>query len=256
MSMKLRSALIVRCRAQRASIEVVCAMLAVVAGGCAAAPKPIAYPDLVVDGMPPLACGGIASMSTLSAPSGAENDNTPEAAELRVLIKTGIAGGEYQPPATNWTVLARTADTVTFGHREGPIGIGDTITVQRKGAGYTFAGSGGCGPVGYRDGRQAQNIDSYQVVKGGLEIQWLGGECLGETSPPSRPTLKAIETPTTVAVLLVPALGKPLPAGTFCAGVGRIMHATVALQAPLGRRSVSDAGYVPRHPLSPGRPIK
>ena len=77
-----------------------------------------------------------------------------------------------------------------------------------------------------------------------------GGECFGEPDAASKPTLKAIETSTTVAVLLAPALAKPLPAGTYCAGVGRLMHATVALRAPLGSRSVSDAGYVPQHPLS------
>ena len=72
---------------------------------------------------------------------------------------------------------------------------------------------------------------------------------MGDTSPPPPVTVKAIETPSTVAVLLVPGLGKPLPLGTACAGVGILRHTKVDLRSALGSRSVSDAAYVPRQPL-------
>ncbi len=211
-------------------------------------PTPAAASDpRSIDGLVPLACGGAGPLSAMSAAPGAERANTPEAAELRRLITQTIAGGMYRPPKTNWVVVGRTHDTVTFGHREGTVGIGDTIVVKRAGAGYTFATSGGCGSIGYSNGRAAELVYGYRSVGTELTLMWTGGWCGPGAEP--RPSVKVLETKTTIQVLLVQALAPPVPPGTFCAGISRNVTTTVSLRAPVGDRKVINIGYIPDLPV-------
>lgn len=209
----------------------------------AASASPTPAGPLVFQGMQPLACG-VGPLSVLSATPGAERANTPEAAALRQILSTGIAG-EVFPPKTGWVVLARKADKVIFGHREGRIGIGDVVTVRRVGTRYEFYGSGRCGPIGYANGRQATNLDGYRVRDGKLTVLWTGGTC-GDGSPPDT---RVTETAHSISVLLVPPPDKPLPANTACAGSGTHEETAVPLASPVGNKSVEDAGYFPAIPL-------
>ena len=177
--------------------------------------------------MTPLACGGAGPLSAYSATPGAEREHTPEAAELRHLIATGIGGGEYKPPKTGWVVVGRTATAVTFGRRVGTVGIDDTIVVKRDATGgYTFATSGGCGPIGYANGRQAALVYGYRVRNGKLSVEWNGDTC-SDGSPP------LVKTTETTKSHHGPAIGRrrqdACRPNEFCAGVGRVEWTEVPL---------------------------
>lgn len=195
-----------------------------------------AAPILTVDGREPAACGVAANLSVLTAEPGAEKADTPEAAALREVARTGIAGMSF-PPANGWVVLARNEDEVTFGHREGEVGIGHVVTVRREGADWTFANSGGCGPFGYDDGRRAAHIDTYKEEPGELLLQWTGGTC----DDGSAPHVAVSETDEAISVLLVP----PADSDGACAGVGTSESTPVALESPVAGRRVENVGYLP-----------
>ncbi len=207
---------------------------------------PPADPSRTINGMTPLACGGAGPLSALSATPGAEREQTPEALELRHLIATGIGGGEYKPPKAGWVVVGRTASAVTFGRRVGEVGIDDIIVVKRDGTGgYTFASSGGCGPIGYANGRQAALVYGYRVREGRLSVEWAGDTC----SDGSPPLVKATETTSVITVLLLPPPPKRLPPNEFCAGAGRAEWTDVPLTSPAGNRKIVDVGYLPALPI-------
>ncbi|HEX4018620.1 MAG TPA: hypothetical protein VHX15_17920 [Frankiaceae bacterium] len=204
-----------------------------------------ADPSRTVDGMAPLACGGAGPLSALFAAPGAEREHTPEAAELRHLIATGIAGGEYKPPKTGWVVVGRTGTEVTFGRRVGAVGIDDTIVVKHDGAGYTFARSGGCGSIGFADGRQAALVYGYRVRNGALSVEWTGGGC----DDGSAPLVKTTESRSAITVLLLPPPPQNLPPHDFCVGGGSAVWTEVPLRSPVGNRKVIDVGYLPSLPI-------
>ena len=186
--------------------------------------------------MEPRACGGAADLSALTAEPGAEKADTPEAAALREITRTGIAGMS-SPPADGWVILARSGDEVTFGHREGDLGVGHVVAVRRQGSEWTFAGSGGCGPLGYRDGRQATNLTTYVEKPGQLLLSWTGGTCDGGAPP----HVAISETDEVVSVLVVP----PKDSGGSCSGVGTSERTPVELLSPVGARRVENVGYLP-----------
>ena len=207
---------------------------------------PPADPSRTINGMTPLACGGAGPLSAYSATPGAEREHTPEAAELRHLIATGIGGGEYKPPKTGWVVVGRTATAVTFGRRVGAVGIDDTIVVKRDATGgYTFATSGGCGPIGYANGRQAALVYGYRVRNGKLSVEWNGDTC----SDGSPPLVKTTETTKVITVLLLAPPPRRLPTNEFCAGAGRVEWTEVPLTSPVGNRKIVNVGYLPTLPV-------
>jgi hypothetical protein len=111
------------------------------------------------------------------------------------------------------------------------------VTVRREGDDWTFANSGGCGPLGYDDGRRATHIDTYEEKPGGLLLQWTGGTC----DNGSAPYVAVSETDDFISVLLVP----PPDNDGNCAGVGTSERTPVALEAPVAGRRVENVGYLP-----------
>lgn len=213
---------------------------AVALPGCGAQPQDpsrlAAEAVLTVDGMEPRACGGAADMSALTAEPGAERADDPAAAALREITRTGIAGMSF-PPAHGWVVLSSSEDEVMFGHREGDVGIGHVVTVARRGSEWGFSGSGGCGPLGYRDGRRATHIPTYVERPGELVLNWTSGTC----DDGSAPHVAVSETDEVVSVLLVP----PPDSRGSCDGAGTSESTPVELEAPVGSRRVENVGYLP-----------
>ncbi|MEX2290837.1 MAG: hypothetical protein WD794_10990 [Mycobacteriales bacterium] len=200
------------------------------------APATVAAPQL--EGMTALACG-TSPLSVLTAESGAENEGSPEAAGLRHVLEEGIAGMSF-PAKTGWVQMRRDdgEETVTFGRRVGEVGIDDVVMVKRQDIGsYTFAGSGGCGPLGFPDGRRATRISTYDVSSDGITLTWMGGTC----GDGSEPVSVVHEAGNVVSVMVVPP---PDRAGS-CPDVGTFEQTEARLSAPLGNRRVVDAGYLP-----------
>ena len=230
---------------------------AVVASACAAAvvgvvpllalPSKGAGPDRAglaapqLDGMKALACGSW-PLSVLAADPGFETAAGPEAAGLRWAINTAPIPIRY--PNSSWVLMGRdeAARTVTFGHRTGRVGIADTLTLTQNGDGrYQFASSGGCGTLGYPDGRRATRLSTYETTPGGLTVTWIGGVC-GDGSDPAT---VVDEQDDTVSVTVVPPPNK----SGFCPDVGRTERTVVRLAAPLAGRGVVDAGTFPTLPV-------
>ncbi len=210
---------------------------------------PAATSLLVLDGQQPLACG-IASVSALSARGGDEKAGTPEAAALREVFAHDPTRGESPQTADNWVLLARQGDSVTFGQRQGAIGLGDTVTETKAASGrWAMSGSGGCGPLGWADGRAAAVLSSYAVDAAGDSLT------LPYDAPSScaagDPQVRVAETNASVSVLVIPAPPRP----GLCGGGGRDHPITVHLTNPLGARPVLDVGRLPAVPL-PGLAVR
>lgn len=232
-----------RQRRHRAAVAVVVAAVVVAVVPALAlvpgrpGPVPVAAEAPRLDGMEALACGKW-PLSTLTGERGAESSRGAEAAGLRTAIATAQAPLQY--PKSGWTLLGRDAaeGTVTFGNRRGDVGLQDVLTLKRNDAGaYVFAGSGGCGPLGFKDGRRATRLDTYTVAGRTLTLNWLGGVC----GDGSEAEVVVDEQDDTVSVMLVPPPDGP----GSCPQVGRSERTAVQLAAPLGTRNVVDAGYLP-----------
>ena len=201
---------------------------------------PAEVAERTVDGMPPLACGGQGPIESLAAEPGAELLDTPEAAGLRDVIATDPTGGMSPQTPHDWVLLGRKDDVVFFGQRSGVIGIGATVGVQRHGDRYTFAGSGGCGPVGYADGRAPVVLGPFEDRGAHLRITYTGGAC----DAPQGPRVVVHESSQRVDVL---AFQPPevLEPGTGCVGVGIFRTLDVPIAQPLAGRQVRDLAYLP-----------
>lgn len=204
-----------------------------------------ALAPLTLDGRQPLACQ-VAPLSTLSEAPGAERADTPQAAALRDILRTGIANMSF-PPKDGWVVLASTPRRQTFGHRVGPVGVDQSVAVERKGGRWEFANSGFCPPLSF-DGRIAAHLDIYRETGRDLLLPWMGGRCVGDDRRPKN-DVRVRETDDVVQVLVVPGLAGAAPKGEFCAGVGTGEQTTVTLSRSLGDRRVEDAGSYPPRPL-------
>jgi hypothetical protein len=134
--------------------------------------------------------------------------------------------------------MSQRGDLVTFGQRTGAVGIGAIVELKRHGSTYQFAGSGGCGPVGYRNGQTAIDLGSYTVHGTALTIHYEGGNC--DSRPPD---VVAHQRATTIDVLVVSP--PPLKTSVACAGSGQDDTVTVTLKSALGHRAIRDIGYVP-----------
>lgn len=201
--------------------------------------------ELTVDGMPPLACGGVAPLSVLTASGDAETANTPEAAGLRDIIAHDGTGGESPQHPGRWVLLAEHDGKAYFGQREGAVGINATVTLQDKAGVWGFYQSGGCGPVGYADGSRTEALDTYTVAGNTLTIRYVGGDPSEGDCYSGPLTMHVHEHAATVDVLAVLPTPRPLPHKTACSLVGYPKYVTVQLAAPLGSRSVRNIGYVP-----------
>lgn len=201
--------------------------------------------ELNVDGMPARACGGIAPLSVLTQPGGAENADTPEAASLRNIIAHDPTGGMAPETSHDWVLLAESDGKVTFGQRTGPVGMGAIVTLAEHDGTYTFSQSGGCGPVGYADGSSIQDLEAYSVHGKSLTIRYTGGIYPAGICNSGPPTVHVFQHAETVDVLAVLPPPKPPADGSGCSLVGRTKALTVYLAAPLGHRTLRDIGYVP-----------
>jgi len=202
--------------------------------------------ERAVDGLPALACGGLAPLSALAARPGAETANTPEARGLRQVIDDPTGGQSPQRPH-DWVLLQRQGDRVTFGQRQGPVGVGTTVTLQRNGDRYVFSGSSGCGPVGYADGRSGMYLGTWTDRGDHLVIDYIGGSC-----DPGPPSVHVHERASSVDVLVLTP--KPQRPATACSGVGTFEHVDVALREPLGGRVVRNIAYLPAKTLNSTEP--
>lgn len=189
------------------------------------------------DGMTPLACGQW-PLTKLSATPGYENEKTPEARKLRAAI--GQSAGSMSPQTNDgWVLLGQSGDLVSFGQREGPVGIGSVITVQRQGD--TFApgySSTGCGGIGYANGQGSMSFQSYTTAGRTLKLRYKGGSC-----DTRQPTVRVHESATDVDVLLVSP--PPMTSTVACAGVGLELTISTELSAPVGSRTVRNIGDDP-----------
>ncbi len=100
--------------------------------------------------------------------------------------------------------------------------------------------SGGCGPLGYRDGSAAVPMSYYAVRGNEIVLHYEGGSC-----PRGQISLRQQETATQVRVLAVLGPPPPAAAGTACGGVGLNSTLTAVLLRPLGTRTVVDASRSP-----------
>lgn len=224
----------------RARPLLLAALVTSACGSGSPAASPVTVPTLLtVDGMEPRACG-VAPMSALTAQPGAEDEDSPEAAALREVLRTGIAGMSF-PPQDGYVALDRTPEQVTFGRREGEVGIGAVVTVRRQDGAWGFGGSGGCGPIGWADGRRAAKVDTYTARPGSLVLHWTGGTC----DDGAAPVVRVSEDGDVVSVLLVPP---PRSTGD-CDDAGTSESTPVALEAPVGDRRVQNVGFLPVRPV-------
>lgn len=198
--------------------------------------------ELTVDGQLPLACGGAARLEALTAQPGAEKADTPEARGLRDVIAHDPTGGMSPQSSGGWVLIRRSGSTVTWGQRERAIGIGATLTLQRRGDRYVFAGSGGCGPVAYPDGSSAEPFGPYVDLGLSLQLSYMGDTC-----DPRLPRVVVRESESTVDVLLLRRPPPKLPGP--CAGAGRAGSVDAPLSRPLAGRQVRNLGYVPARPV-------
>lgn len=208
------------------------------AGGGRIDPAEVA--ERTVDGLPPLACAGQGPLEALAADPGAELLDTPEAAGLRDVIATDPTQGMSPQTPHNWVLLGRKGDVVSFGQRSGVIGIGATVSVERHGDRYTFAGSGGCGPVGYADGRAPLGLGPYADRGGHLRFSYTGGAC----DAPQGPRVVVHESSQRVDVLAFQPR-EVLAPGTVCLGVGLLKTLDVPIAQPLAGRQVRDLAFLP-----------
>jgi len=209
--------------------------------------------ELTVDGMLARACGGIAPLSVLTAPGGAENAGTPEAAALRRVIAQDPSTGYAPPSPHNWVLVAEHGGTVTFAQRTGAVGFDAVIVIRKnKNGGYSYDryGTGGCGPLGYADGSSVKNLGEYTVAGDVLTIHYVGGTYPPGTCNSGPPTMHVFEHPTTVDLLAV--LPPSKDSSTGCNLVGQLKTITVHLTAPLANRTVRGIGFVPPQVLKPG----
>lgn len=168
-----------------------------------------------------------------------ERRGADRAAGLRNAIAHDDTGGESPLPAGNWVLLAEHDGKAYFGQRTGAVGINATVTMEGKNGVWVRGRSGGCGAVGYADGRSAQLI-GYLGMGRTLLVFASGGAC-GDFRPP---TVYVHEHLTSVGVLAISQ--PPLSERGFhnCAGLP-VPATVVTLSAPLGTRTVRDIGYVP-----------
>ncbi len=194
--------------------------------------EPRPFIVLSVNGVEPTACGCAAPLSVYTATPSAE------AAALRTILETGIAGQSF-PPKHDWVELERGEDLVTYGQRTGPVGIGSVVSVRREDGTWTFGGSGGCGPLRYGPARAAY-LDMWTEEGGDLVLHWTGGYGLDNAS-----AVRVQETPTEVRVVVVPEPEPPLRPGEFRTGAATGATSRVTLADPVGARRVVNVGYVP-----------
>lgn len=203
-------------------------------------PAGLPFTTLSVNGVEPTACGTDAPLSVYTAKPGAEKADTPEAAALRAVLRTGIAGMSF-PPKDNWVEITRTADEVSYGHRTGAVGIDDFVSVKRTNGVWSFGGSAGCGPLGYGP-TMADGIYRWAEQGNELVLSWTGGTC-GYGS--NGADVRTQETATEVRVVLVPRPPPPSSEDVACGGVGTDESVRVTLAAPVGNRKVVNVGFVP-----------
>lgn len=204
------------------------------AAGAGPGVDPAVVAELTVDGMQPLACG-FAPIDVVAAEPGVENADTAESRALREVIASTERSMSPQD-GRDWVEMWRGENLVEYGRRTGVVGISSVLGVEKGPDGYTFGGSFGCGPVGYRDGRAADRAEVYVDRGGSLEVPYDGGSC--DTRPDE---VRVHETDEYVDLLLL----RPPPLLEGCVGVGMGRSVIAVLARPVAGRTVRNVGYVP-----------
>ncbi len=201
------------------------------------------FATLAVNGVEPTACGTDASPLVLAATPGAETADTPEAVALRQVLETGIQASFF-PPKQDWVRMTSSQDAVTYGHRHGPVGIDQVITLKWTDGAWTFDRTAPCLALTYGSS-EAATISVWTEKDSSLSLEWSGASSTcAEGGNGAYASVQ--ETAAEVRVVLAPREPVPLtPPVEVCLASGRSETTQVPLTAPVGERKVINVGYAP-----------
>ena len=259
-------------RSRQAALAAICLLMMVGAVACSSAPSlpPVPTWPVPAEVLPQATSGGAATVVTcgsrsfptsgLSAPTGAERASGPEFDALRATL---VRFGSEFPGSSMWTwrLAGRDATGATFLARTDALGSSGwaEIDVTADASGWHPGGMGGCEPhavLSTEFGPASWALDPAfaEPTAETTELHILVWERACSNGSPatgriSAPVIQSTPTTLTITIgvrpLQVPegfGVTCPMPPGT---------PATLALQAPLGTRTLLDGGSVPPAPPSP-----
>ena len=210
-----------------------------------AAPVPTTYRKVSVS------CDGVDfTAQQLAQPGGAERGTSKTSTILRQFLAHNPFEGMGTVPNTNWLLLVDTPTEVAFGHREGPVGVGQVVHMKLSKGRVIEQNEDGCSTVLVEKGRSSQPF--WEVVAAGkaLDLQWANGQCGPEPAGVFDERVARVEVHESKTAVHLMLVTEPNPVAQpyitkngkliGCGGVGITSHAKITLAAPLGSRILYD----------------
>ena len=183
---------------------------------------------------------------TASVPT-LEHEVSEEAQMARDFINMDPYNGMGSVYPGGWMLLARDDDTVVIGQREGRVGLGTVVQLERRDGAFGARGMSGWELQPSDTSRRIEACFTARTRGTTVTVDWTNGE--GLDGAPSRvdPCIELVETPEDVHFLLHTASGRRPRAGSaWIAGTATPATASFELTAPLGsRRLLNDQGIPP-----------
>ena len=106
-----------------------------------------------------VSCDGVVfTARQLAQPGDAEKETSKTSAILRQFLAHKPFGGMGPVRNANWLLLVDTLTEVAFGHREGPVGVGQVVLMQLRNGRVVEQNLDGCTTVLVEKGHTAQPV--------------------------------------------------------------------------------------------------
>ena len=205
--------------------------------------------DLLLECGPFLVPAGLAG-----APGHAEVDDGAESDALRAFLNANPWEGMASVTRTAWLLLARNGDTVVFGQRDRPVGMGTVVTLAEVNGRLKPRNLGGSRLLVSRPDDRAEIVRRATTSGASVTLMWDSGEIAGHVPNRVLSTVKVLETATAVHFMLVSAPNPDRPASRPGRGVSgvhkiRMETASITLEQPLNGRTLFNNHRIPASPI-------
>ena len=223
-----------------------------------------------------VSCDGVVfTARQLAQPGDAEKETSKTSAILRQFLAHKPFEGMGPVRNANWLLLVDTLTEAAFGHREGPVGVGQVVLMQLRNGRVVEQNLDGCTTVLVEKGHTAQPVGGAVVSDKSLSVQWANGQCGPEPAGVFDKRVARVEVHETKTAVHLMLVTEPNPAAQpyitrdgnliTCGGVGITSYTKITLGAPLGNRTLYDdaelnpspvtaTAVLPRVSASPGVP--
>ena len=176
-----------------------------------------------------------------------EQESSEEAQVTRDFVKQDPYHGMGSVYPGGWMFLARDDDTVVIGRREGRVGLGAVVQLERRNGAFEAAVMGGWELQMPDAAERVEACFTAHVEDTTVTLHWTNDQGLDGAPRRVNPRVELLEGPDDVHFLLHTASAEPRPAeDSWISGTGGPDATSFELTTPLrDRRLLSDHGIPP-----------